>query len=186
MLLADPLLGSHSWSCPSCSLPKRNSIHCARAASSSSSCLFPQCSSLYTQQPRCSHQPFYTFPLLLASFHRSLLSASTQRFVQRTKLLCLPVWLSSASALVTTAKGIVHWLFLVVPFMYGHMRWKQRLLIDNYCTGHRNQQPDANPDLQLKTGFVSVQFWTDKNRMSVRYRLRYSALEGHMWAQGTL
>lgn len=107
MLLADPLLGSHSWSCPSCSLPKRNSIHCARAASSSSSCLFPQCSSLYTQQPCCSHQPFYTFPLLLASFHRSLLSASTQRFVQRTKLLCLPVWLSSASALVTTPEGIV-------------------------------------------------------------------------------
>lgn len=76
---------------PSCSLPKRNSTHCARAASSSSSCLFPQCSSLYTQQPRCSRQPFYTFPLLLASFHRSLLSASTQRFVQRTKLLSLPV-----------------------------------------------------------------------------------------------
>lgn len=77
-------------------------------ASSSSSCLFPQCSSLYTQQPRCSHQPFYTFPLLLASFHRSLLSASTQRFVQRTKLLSLPVWLSSASALVLTPEHIMY------------------------------------------------------------------------------
>lgn len=75
MLLVDLLLGSHSWACPSCSLPKRNSTHCARAASSSSSCLFPQCSSLYTQQPALTSlfTPVLCF-LLLFTGHSCLLA----------------------------------------------------------------------------------------------------------------
>lgn len=187
MQLADPLLGSHSWACPILLTPKEKlhplcpcclqffllsfssvqfSLHPTTSLLSPAflhlsfaSCFFSQVT------PVCEHTTF-------CAKNKTLIPASMTQFCFSTS--------------DDTWTHHVHWLFLVVPFMYGHMRWKQRLLMDNYCTGHGNQQSDANPELQLKTGFVSVQFWTDKNRMSVRYQLRCSALEGHMWSQGTL
>lgn len=121
-----------------------------------------------------------TLHLSFASFHRLLLSTSTLCFVQRTKPLRLQVWLSSASALLVTPQRIV----CIVSFWWCHFCmvtcnesngfWWICCALDAAATGCTNAK------LQLKIGFVSIQFW--KSRINVRYQLRYSALEGHMWA----
>lgn len=98
MLLADLLLGSHSWACPSCSLPKRNSTHCLQffllSFSSVQFSLHPTTSLLSP----AFFTPVLCF-LLLFTGHSFLLA---HHYLWRT------VWLSSASALVTTPERIMY------------------------------------------------------------------------------